>query len=172
MTAEERSKEYVDNYLKNSREFPFSADCQRKALIKVDLNRVERAFEDGYIQAIQDMVTAKENYPIGSDSSDAPWNQSDLPEEEIEVLVSITLSKIAKIKVSDYTVVDEGKDEDGDYFRELDFSNCDLKSAVNEQVYLPHQLNVACSLPNVHVHPTVKEDFDGWNVDDFEVVLN
>ena len=53
------------------------------------------------------------NYPLGADTKDAPWNQSEPPEEEIEVLVSITLSKSVKIKVKDYIVVDEGKDEDG-----------------------------------------------------------
>lgn len=102
-------------------------------------------------------------YPMGE--------ESELPKEEIEVLVSITLSKSVKIKVNDYTVVDEGKDEDGDYFKSLDFSDCDLKSAVEQQIYLPHQLNVACSLPNVHIPPAVKEDFDDWNVDELEVVL-
>lgn len=111
-------------------------------------------------------------YPMGAEhDARAPWNQSEPPEEEIEVLVSITLSKSVKIKVKDYVVVDEGKDEDGDYFKSLDFSDCDLKSAVEEQIYLPHQLNVACSLPNVHIPPAVKEDFDGWNVDELEVIL-
>ncbi len=57
MKIKERSKDYVDKYLKSSREFPFSVDCQRKVLIKVDLNRVGRAFEDGYRQAIEDIKT-------------------------------------------------------------------------------------------------------------------
>ena len=57
MKVKERSKEYIDNYLKSSRDYLFSVDCQRKALIKVDLNRVERAFEDGYRQAIEDIKT-------------------------------------------------------------------------------------------------------------------
>ena len=73
--------------------------------------------------------------------------------------------------MNDYTIVDKGKDEDGNYFKSLDFSNCNLKSAVEEQIYLPHQLNVACSLPNVHIPPAVKEDFDGWNVDELEVII-
>lgn len=111
-------------------------------------------------------------YPPGAEyDSSAPWNQCDPKEEEVEVLVSITLSKSVKIKVKDYIVADEGKDEDGDYFKSLDFSDCDLKGAVEEQLYLPHQLNVACSLPNVHIPPSVKEDFDGWNVDELEVIL-
>lgn len=111
-------------------------------------------------------------YPVGAEhDTRAPWNQKSLPDEEVEVLISITLSKSVKIKVNDYTIVDKGKDEDGNYFKSLDFSSCNLKSAVEEQIYLPHQLNVACSLPNVHIPPAVKEDFDGWNVDEMEVII-
>lgn len=43
------------------------------------------------------------DYPLGADTKDAPWNQVDNPEREIEVTVSVTLSKTVKIKVSDYT---------------------------------------------------------------------
>ena len=111
-------------------------------------------------------------YPVGAEyDPKAPWNQKKLPEKEIEVTISVTLSKSVKIKVSDYTITDSGKDEDGDYFDDVDYSNCNLKKAVEEQIYLPHQLNIACSLPNVHIPPAVKEDFDGWNVDEMEVIL-
>ena len=70
------------------------------------------------------------NYPAGSDTSDAPWNQADLPEKEIEVLVSVTLSKTVKVRVSDYKIADCGKDEDGDYFESVDYSECDLQGGV------------------------------------------
>lgn len=55
MTAKEKSKEYIENYLKSSNEYPLVDNHQRKKLIKVDLNRMERAFEDGYRQAIEDI---------------------------------------------------------------------------------------------------------------------
>lgn len=77
------------------------------------------------------------NYPMGADTKDAPWNQVDNPEREIDVTVSVTLSKTVKIKVSDYEITDSGKDEDGEYFEDIDYSNCDLKSAVEEQIVLP-----------------------------------
>ena len=32
------------------------------------------------------------DYPLGSDTKDAPWNQEKLPEKEIEVTISVTLS--------------------------------------------------------------------------------
>lgn len=106
------------------------------------------------------------NYPIGADTKNAPWNQTDNPEREIEVTVSVTLSKTIKIKVSDYEIIDSGKDEDGEYFEDIDYSNCDLKKAVEEQITLPQN---AC----VHMLPQTKacKDLAGWNVDDMEVIL-
>lgn len=106
-------------------------------------------------------------YPPGAEHDpNAPWNQKKLPEKEIEVTVSVALSKTVKIKVSDYTITDFGKDEDGEYFEDIDYSDCDLKKAVEEQITLPQN---AC----VHMLPQTKlyEDLAGWNVDDFEVIL-
>lgn len=107
------------------------------------------------------------SYPIGADTPNAPWNQVDNPEREIEVTVSVTLSKTVKIKVSDYSITDSGKDEDGEYFEDIDYSKCDLKRAVEEQITLPQD-----------AYKYVKGEFDndqyndlkGWCVDDFEVI--
>ena len=106
------------------------------------------------------------NYPMGSDTKDAPWNQVDNPEREIDVTVSVTLSKTVKIKVSDYEITDSGKDEDGEYFEDIDCSNCDLKSAVEEQIVLPQSAHIY-----VKSNPKVHEDLSNWCVDDFEVNL-
>ena len=107
------------------------------------------------------------NYPMGSDTKDAPWNQVDNPEREIDVTVSVTLSKTVKIKVSDYEITDSGKDEDGEYFEDIDCSNCDLKSAVEEQIVLPQSAHIY-----VKSNPKVHEDLSNWCVDDFEVILD
>ena len=107
------------------------------------------------------------NYPMGADTKDAPWNQVDNPEREIEVTVSVTLSKTVKIKVSDYEITDSGKDEDGEYFEDIDCSNCDLKSAVEEQIILPQSAHMY-----VKSNPKVHEDLSNWCVDDFEVLLD
>lgn len=109
------------------------------------------------------------NLPLGAEyDSNAPWNQEDNPEREIEVLVSITMSKTVKVKVSDYHIINSGKDEDGDYFEDIDYSECDLKGAVESQIVLPHKayqhvLNT--------VSDRVKKDLEGYHVDDFEVIL-
>ena len=113
-------------------------------------------------------MTESGYYPLGAEHDpNAPWNQVDNPEREIEVTVSVTLSKTVKIKVSDYSITDSGKDEDGEYFEDIDYSKCDLKRAVEEQITLPQD-----------AYKYVKGEFDndqyndlkGWCVDDFEVI--
>lgn len=85
-----------------------------------------------------------------ANSIDTPtYNKS----KEVEVTVSVTLSKTVKIKVNDYIIKEEGLDEDGQFYQELDFSECDLNRAVQEQVLLPQYY------------------MKDWNVDDFECVI-
>ena len=106
------------------------------------------------------------NYPLGADNPDAPWNQGENPKREIEVTVSVTLSKTIKVKVSDYDIINSGKDEDGEYFEDIDYSNCDLKDAVEEQIVLPQTAHMY-----VKSNPKVHEDLSNWCVDDLEVNL-
>lgn len=107
------------------------------------------------------------NYPMGADTKDAPWNQADNPEREIEVTVSVTLSKTVKIKVSDYEITDSGKDEDGEYFEDIDYSKCDLKRVVEEQITLPQD---AYKYVKGEFNNDQRNDLEGWDVDDFEVI--
>lgn len=109
------------------------------------------------------------NYPMGADTKDAPWNQVDNPEREIEVTVSVTLSKTVKIKVSDYEITDSGKDEDGEYFEDIDYSNCDFKGAVKEQVVLPQDAWIYMN-PRTNRQIKAYADISNWNVNDFEVI--
>ena len=88
-----------------------------------------------------------DNLPLGSiNEPNAPWNEN--PEREFEVLVSLTRSKTVKIKTSNYKIRTY-KDEDGQYCEEVDFSDTDLKSIVEDQVSLP---------------------VGRWHVDEFEVI--
>lgn len=116
-------------------------------------------------------LNGNSNYPPMSQSEwdNAPWNQADNPEREIEVTVSVTLSKTVKIKVSDYEITDSGKDEDGEYFEDIDYSNCDLKGAVEEQIVLPQKAWNYIA-PKTKKGVKVISDLKGWNVDDFEVI--
>lgn len=122
-------------------------------------------------------MTESEYYPPGAEHDpNAPWNQVDNPEREIEVTVSVTLSKTVKIKVSDFEITNSGKDEDGKYFEDIDYSNCDLKGAVEEQYPTPDKIleklgEFAEKYP-YKVYPNYKARvFKDWNVDDFEVLL-
>lgn len=118
-----------------------------------------------------------DNY--NSDTSSAPWNQVEYPEKEIEVTVSITLSKTLKIDVDDYEVYEE-EDEDGHY-EVVNFDNCDLIKAVREQYTLPNELasfttemfNQDLNLKAVGMPRYLKNaiiDCKDWNVDEFEII--
>ena len=117
-------------------------------------------------------MTESGYYPPGAEHDpNAPWNQEELPEREIEVTVSVTLSKTVKIKVSDYTITDSGKDEDGDYFEYVDYSDCDLKGAVEEQITLPQNAWDYIA-PKSKKEVNAIFDLKGWNVDEFEVIMD
>lgn len=122
--------------------------------LEVDIKKLKRKKMDNY------------NYPMGADTPDAPWNQADNPEREVEVLVSITLSKTVKVKVSDYTIEGD-KDEDNNYFESIDYSDCDFKSAVESQIVLPHE---AYKYITSSGNKSVKEELQGWDIDEFIVI--
>lgn len=103
------------------------------------------------------------DYPIGADNEAAPWNQEDSKPQEVEVTVSITLSKTIKVKVDDYTAEEE-IDEDGEHYTNYNFSECDLETAVKEQVVLPQEAFRFIK------DPKIIEDLKDWEVDEIEVI--
>lgn len=95
------------------------------------------------------------NYPAGAEyDPKAPWNQVEPEPRKIEVTVSITLSKTVEVEVTDY-IAEEDSDEDGYHGIIYDYSECDLKQAVRDQVTLPNSVG----------------EFNDWIEDDFEVNL-
>lgn len=104
------------------------------------------------------------NYPEGADNPNAPWYERENKPVEVEVTVSITLSKTVKISVYDYEKTLE-KDEDDIPFVNIDLEGCNLKEAVKEQIILPQDA-YRSMLPETKTY----KDLSGWNVDDFEVV--
>ena len=82
-------------------------------------------------------------YPAGAEFDPrAPWNEVELPPKDVEVTISAIVSKTIKVPVRDYIIDEEGN---------VDFSECDLKKAVEENIRLPN--------------------INGWDLDNFEVVL-
>lgn len=119
-------------------------------------------------------------YPPGAEfDPNAPWNQANLPEKEIEVTISVTLSKTMKVMVNDYKV-EEDADEDRRYLS-YDFSDCDLHKAVEDQVVLPqnlaeftermfdHDLNLKAAGMPMYLKDAIK-DCKSWCVDEIEVI--
>lgn len=104
-------------------------------------------------------MTSNGNYPAGAQyDPNAPWNQSDIEEKEIEVTISITLSKTTKVIVPTYNGHIDAIEND------------DLKSYVKDQIYLPHELPLLAILPEVTIPEKMVKDFSDWNIDDFEVI--
>ena len=60
-----------------------------------------------------------DNYPIGTDTPDAPWNQVENPEREVEVTISVTYHAYKTVKVPP------------------NYTDLDLREAVKEQIVLP-----------------------------------
>ena len=82
-------------------------------------------------------------YPAGAEFDPrAPWNEVELPPKDVEVTISAIVSKTIKVPVRDYIIDEEGN---------IDFSECDLKKAVEENIRLPNT--------------------KGWDLDNFEVVI-
>lgn len=74
-------------------------------------------------------------YPLGAENdSNAPYNEEEQKDREIDI--EIVLSKKTKINVNDYKIMERGKDEDGRYYEDIDYSECDLKNAVENQLSL------------------------------------
>lgn len=110
------------------------------------------------------------NYPLGADTPSAPWNEPYIPEKEVEVCVSLCISKTFKVVVDDY-----GIEEDEGHLIP-DFSECDLEEAVKSQVILPHELSgvLKKEFKELSISPSLRdaiEDCSGWSVDDLDVVL-
>lgn len=91
-------------------------------------------------------------YPPGAEfNSSAPFNEKSKSLVNLEVTISVTLSKTVTIQVEDYSEEAE-KDEEGFTYVNIDTSECNLKEAVLSQVNLPQEV------------------FKDWIVDDFEVI--
>lgn len=96
-------------------------------------------------------LASNSNYPpmSQSDWDRAPWNQVENEPIKVNVDVTITLTKTIEVEVDDYTVEREthrGRIVSEDY----DFSECDLRKAVDDQLPKP----------------------EGWEIDDIYTELN
>lgn len=108
------------------------------------------------------------NYPMGTDTSDAPWNQRDPEPVNVEVQVTIVLTKTIELPVTDYIVEPGGIDEDGLTIPNLYiFDDCDFRKALKDNVILPHQL--ADLVDKGKVSKCNIEDCKNWELEDIEI---
>ena len=96
--------------------------------------------------------------------------------EEIEVTVSLTLSKTLKVQVDDY-MVEEDIDEEGNKYSTINASESNLKDVVEQQISLPHEvarmtkaIGVVKDWKFPKTFKQALDEADNWIVDDFEVV--
>ena len=85
------------------------------------------------------------------------YDNFDKEEKEIEVTISITLSKDVKIKTKNY-YIEEGR-----------LIPNDPKQDVENQIYLPQE--AAYYLYQYNASKDMISDLENWNVDDFIVVI-
>lgn len=99
--------------------------------------------------------------PAGADVPWAPWNEPSVENIEVEVTVSLTISKTLKIHIPGA----EGKP--------FPITDSELKDAVINQRWLPHEIaNIGdLILKDSPAQKSIIEDLDNWVEDDFEVVL-
>lgn len=94
--------------------------------------------------------------PAGADVPWAPWNEPEIEYKEVEVTISLTISKTTKITVPD--------------IKNLDSSI--LKYAAKDQIILPHEIEFIKAISNKSaLDKRVIEDLSNWVEDDFEVIL-
>lgn len=61
---------------------------------------------------------------------------------EVELELTITAKMRVKVNVSDYKAYYDDEDDDGYSRREIDTSDCDFETAIEEQVTFPDYLDV------------------------------
>jgi hypothetical protein len=81
------------------------------------------------------------NYPPMTKSQwdSAPFNEKPIPEKEFEVCITQTLSKTVKVNTNKY-LLDEGIDEDGHRYSDVDTSDTNWKEVYKDNHYTPLEL--------------------------------
>ena len=125
------------------------------------------------------------NYPEGSDTSSAPWNQVELPEKEFTVTATFSLDREVKVHTSDYTQ-DVDWDEDSGKVACIDTSNTNWVNAYLEEHETVEDLliefrtlleakieeckNFSKDDKTLERYKYLKSECEGWITHDFEVV--
>lgn len=126
-------------------------------------------------------------YPSGAEfDSNAPWNKQELPERDIDITCSNTLSKSVSVHTDNYKI--DGYDEFG--YPCLDLSECNLnevyeannhytaKQALDLAVEFAKKIYIYTTLDNkdhsalIRAAVEVFNACEGWNEDELEIVVD
>ena len=83
-----------------------------------------------------------EYYPLGANTPDAPWNQSDPDPVDVDCYVSCSISKGVTVSTTDYVAEeweDWDSDDEGGYVHsggvDYDFSDCNFSESYHQDHY-------------------------------------
>lgn len=95
------------------------------------------------------------DYPMGSDTKDAPWNEP-MPPKPIEFTMTVfhELKKVMKVPTDQYREYKE-QGEDGEYIHEIDTGDVDWNEAYKENCYTLNDLLLA-------LEGYIKEDLERY----------
>ena len=79
------------------------------------------------------------NYPEGTDTPNAPWNEEEFPERTFCVETIQTLTAKGYVKTSKYTNIEYTQDEDG-VTEEIDTSDVDWADVWSDEYYTVSEL--------------------------------
>ena len=120
------------------------------------------------------------NYPMGSDTPSAPWNEVEMPDIEVTCTVAVHIGKQMKVYNNQYTV---DCDDNGQPYNTEFLGTCrDLEDDVNEQHYdIPALMaelakyikreiaGGGISPARYHELDAMLDDCEGWEVEEMEV---
>ena len=119
------------------------------------------------------------NYPMGADTSSAPWNEVEMPDIEITCTVAVRIGKQMKVYNNQYIV--DCDDNGQPYSTEFIGSYSDLEDDVNEQhydiptlmaelaKYIKGEIVGGVSRSRRQELEAMLEDCEGWEIEEIEV---
>ncbi len=124
------------------------------------------------------------NYPMGADTPDAPWNQSDPDPVTQSIEYSCVMRRIDDVKTTDYVPGWTEKEWDGETYvavhEDADFSDTDWLGEYKDQHCTPSQLIdilretakklAVGKMPKKHANfwQSVIDECENWEIDDEE----
>lgn len=111
------------------------------------------------------------DYPLGADNESAPWNEETPKKHEIEVTISLCLSKTVTIVTDNVETDDEGNITSYGYLYDDVASQITLPNNLARFVdrMFEHDLDLKAAGMSLAMKNAIKDCSD-WNVDEFDVI--